>query len=75
VFLTRAERGRIATHGIPEWLWRRDALPLRWREVEGVACRVVSARQLLEERESDPRPPRPKDAAGIAALRRLAARC
>jgi hypothetical protein len=76
VFLTRAGDGRIATHAIPEWTWRPDALPLGWRELDGVACRVVSARQLLEEKEGDPRPTRPKDAESIAALRsRLAARC
>jgi hypothetical protein len=34
-------------------------------------CRVVSARQLLAEKEGDPRPPRRQDADSIAALRRL----
>jgi hypothetical protein len=73
VFLARADAGRIVTDGIPEWTWRPDALPLRWRRLNGVACRVVSGRQLLEEKEGDPRPQRPKDAESIAALRRLVA--
>jgi len=76
VFLTRDGEGRIVTHAIPEWTWRPDALPPAWRELDGVACRVVSARQLLKEKEGDPRPRRPKDAESIAALRRLVgARC
>jgi hypothetical protein len=73
VYLRRAGAGRIVTHGVPEWTWRPDALPPAWRGIDGVACRVVSARQLLEEKEGDPRPPRPKDAESIAALRRLLA--
>ena len=32
-FLTRDGEGRIVTHAIPEWTWRHDAPPLRWREI------------------------------------------
>jgi hypothetical protein len=71
VFLTRAGDGRIVTDAIPGWTWRPDALPLAWRRLGGVACRVVGPRQLLEEKEGDPRPARPKDAQSTAALRRL----
>jgi hypothetical protein len=74
VFLTRERDGRIATHGIPAWRWRDDALPRGPRRLHGVACRVVGAAQLLEEKEGDPRPARPKDVASIAALRRIVER-
>jgi hypothetical protein len=70
-FLRREPEGRIVTYAVPEWTWRHDALPLGWRRLGSAAARVVSARQLLMEKESDPRAPRPKDAEGIAALRRL----
>jgi hypothetical protein len=71
VFLVRRPDGGIVTHAIPGWGWRPDALPVGWRRLDGTVCRVVSARQLLEEKEGDPRPPRPKDATSLELLRRL----
>jgi hypothetical protein len=75
VFVARRRDGRVTTPGIPAWVWRPDALPHRKRTLAGRAWRVLGPEQLLYEKESyeagTGRPPRPKDLASMAHLRRL----
>jgi hypothetical protein len=50
VFVARDEDGRVVTPGIPQWIWRSDALPDRKRVLHGLSWRVVGPEQLLYER-------------------------
>lgn len=78
VVLTRAGDGRIVAHGIPEWTWSADALPLRRFTLRGISACVVSAQQLLAEKEGyergTGRPLRGKDLESIKCLQTIVAR-
>jgi hypothetical protein len=75
VYLERGSDGNIVTHGIPGWVWRADALPLRRWFLHGVSSRVVSPAQLIAEKEGyergTSRPLRPKDVESIAVLHQI----
>lgn len=74
VFVQSAGKGRV--RGVPtDWGWIAGALLRTPRSLDGVACRVVSPRQLLAEKlryeRNTRRPLRPKDQDSIRALREL----
>lgn len=75
VFLVRDPTGNIVTHGIPNWIWRPEALPLRQLSLHGTSVHVVSPQQLLDEKEGyeqgTGRPPRPKDLESMDRLRHI----
>ena len=51
VFLSRARDGRIIANGIPEWVWRFDALPTQRFNLQSISACVLSPHQLLENLE------------------------
>jgi hypothetical protein len=73
VFAVHGRDGRVTTPGIPAWVWRPVALPLRKRTLAGQAWLVLGPEQLLHEKESyqagTGRPPRPKDLVSMGLLR------
>jgi len=78
VFLERASDGSIVGHGMPEWVWRTDALPPARHCLGGICARVVAPIQMLDDQEgyeaATGRPPRPKDAQTQRRLRDIVRR-
>ncbi len=75
VFLVRDPEGSIVAHGVPEWIWRPEALPRRRYCLEDVCARVVAPDHMLHDLETyeaaTGRPPRPKDALSRKLLREI----
>ena len=64
VYLTRSSDGSIIPNGLPEWVWRSDALLPQCFNLNGISAFVLNPLQLLEEKEvyeKIGRTPRPKD--------------
>jgi hypothetical protein len=71
----RKENGRIFAHGIEDWEWRQDALPVHTCQINGVSSLVLSPHQLLDEKlvyeSGTGRKPRQKDYESINILKRI----
>lgn len=78
VFVKKSSRKRILAAGIEEWLWGPGAFPARPKRLGKLSCRVISPKQLLQEKESyeqaTGRAVRRKDQKSIRALRLLVSR-
>ncbi len=64
IYLTRSSNRSIILNGLPEWVWRSDALLQKSFTLHGISAYVLSPLQLLEEKEvyeQIGRTPRPKD--------------
>jgi hypothetical protein len=48
IFLSRDTDGRIFANGIPEWIWRSDALLLQRFKLQGITSYILNPHQLLE---------------------------
>lgn len=73
-FLNRNDDGQIIGNGIPDWIWREDALPTQLFELYGLSVCVMSPHQLLEEKEvyeQIGRTPRVKDVESKKLLRKI----
>ncbi len=73
-YVTYTEDGHIILNGLPEWVWRTDALQTETFSLGGISARVLHPRQLLEEKEvyrEIGRMPRPKDEESKTVLREL----
>lgn len=75
VFVTRSTEGLIVANGIPDWVWRSDALPTKNYNLNGISAYVLSPYQLLEEKEvyeqGTGRKPRLKDLESMKILRNM----
>ncbi|MEZ4570217.1 MAG: hypothetical protein R2849_07800 [Thermomicrobiales bacterium] len=75
VFLERSADGSVSAHGMPDWRWRSDALPLRRHCFDGICARVVAPQQMLQDfhgyEAATGRPLRPKDAGTMETLRAI----
>ncbi|MCL6443530.1 MAG: hypothetical protein K6T83_08755 [Alicyclobacillus sp.] len=75
VFLSSTGDGHIYANGIPEWVWRSDALPRQLFTLHGVSSFVLSRHQLLENllvyEQGTGRKLRPKDFQSINTLRNI----
>lgn len=77
LYLTHSEDGQLIPNGLPEWVWRPDALQSERHHLGGMEIRVLSPEQLLEEKEvyeQIGRTPRPKDLNSKEVLKRIIAR-
>lgn len=73
-YVTYTEDGKIMLNGLPEWVWREDALQTEMFSLDGISACVLNPRQLLEEKEvyrENGRIPRPKDEESKKLLRKL----
>lgn len=71
-YVTYTEDGQIILNGLPEWVWRKDALQTETFSLYGISACVLNPRQLLEEKEvyrEIGRMPRPKDEESKTVLR------
>ncbi|WP_152392999.1 nucleotidyltransferase domain-containing protein [Paenibacillus guangzhouensis] len=51
LYLTTNGDGSIIPNGLPEWVWRSDALLPQAFTLNGITANVLNPRQLLEEKE------------------------
>lgn len=75
VFVRNSEDGNIVANGFPDWIWRKDALPLQNHHLHGISIKVLSPHQLLEEKEvyelGTGKKPRPKDLHSMRIIREI----
>src|SRR5690554_2903517 len=65
IYLTYSDDGDLILNGLPEWIWRKDSLLRQRYTLSGISAKVLSPKQLLEEKEAYEeigRPYRQKDA-------------
>ncbi|MEH7453128.1 nucleotidyltransferase domain-containing protein [Gottfriedia acidiceleris] len=51
VFVRISEEGKIIANGFPDWVWRKDALPIQTHNLKGISMNALSPYQLLEEKK------------------------
>lgn len=65
VFVRLSDDGNIIANGFPDWIWRKDALPMLNYHLKGISINVLNPYQLLEEKkvyeQGTGRKLRPKD--------------
>ncbi|MBT2667389.1 hypothetical protein J7J00_18085 [Bacillus sp. ISL-4] len=51
VFVRYSDNGDIVANGFPDWVWRKDALPMEPCNLQGISINVLNPYQLLEEKK------------------------
>ncbi|WP_260288546.1 nucleotidyltransferase domain-containing protein [Peribacillus aracenensis] len=74
VFVRYSDNGDIVANGFPEWVWRKDALPMEPYNLRGISMNVLNPYQLLEEKkvyeQGTGRTLRPKDLKSMEIIKR-----
>lgn len=75
VFVRYSDNGDIVANGFPDWVWRKDALPMELYNLQGVSISVLNPYQLLEEKrvyeQGTGRTLRPKDLKSIEIIQQI----
>ncbi|WP_233569807.1 nucleotidyltransferase domain-containing protein [Falsibacillus albus] len=74
LYLTQVENGTIFPLGLPQWVWRADAMPTKLFHLNDISLYVLHPNQLLEEKhvyQQIGRKPRTKDIESINLLRAI----
>ncbi|MFK9091446.1 nucleotidyltransferase domain-containing protein [Bacillus salipaludis] len=75
VFVRLSDDGNIIANGFPDWVWRKDALPMLNYHLQGISINVLSPHQLLEEKkvyeQGTGRKLRPKDLESIKIIQEI----
>ncbi|MEC0277037.1 MULTISPECIES: hypothetical protein [Peribacillus] len=75
VFVRYSDNGDIVAKGFPDWVWRKDALPMELYNLRGVSINVLNPYQLLEEKsvyeQGTGRTLRPEDFKSIKIIKQI----
>ncbi|MGE7907167.1 nucleotidyltransferase domain-containing protein [Peribacillus sp. NPDC094092] len=75
VFVRYSDNGDIVANGFPDWVWRKDALPLELYNLQGISINVLNPYQLLEEKkvheQGTGRTLRPKDLKSMEMIQQI----